>query len=117
MNDAKVHLSAEEFELVKNAEWILTKNGIIQKVYDLFGLVAERMKKRLELKASFLGMLQSERRCICHSILILVGTLFQHYLAFERKLSKNIYRKISRQQGITGFQWISLIRFNRRMVA
>ena len=39
MNDAKVHLSAEEFELVKNAEWILTKNGIIQKVYDLFVLL------------------------------------------------------------------------------
>lgn len=36
MNQAKIRLSSSEMELVKNADWILTKNGIIQKVKDLF---------------------------------------------------------------------------------
>lgn len=40
MSDAKVTLSPKELELVNNADWILTKNLIIQKVYDLFGQVA-----------------------------------------------------------------------------
>ncbi|HEX7902241.1 MAG TPA: hypothetical protein VF487_00080 [Chitinophagaceae bacterium] len=31
MNSAKIRLSAKEMELVTNADWILTKNGIIQK--------------------------------------------------------------------------------------
>ena len=34
---ANVKLSKDELELVTNAELILTKNRIIQKVYDLFG--------------------------------------------------------------------------------
>lgn len=37
MNQAKIRLSSTEMELVKNADWILTKNRIIQKVKDLFG--------------------------------------------------------------------------------
>ncbi len=37
MNQAKIRLSSSEMELVKNADWILTKNRIIQKVKDLFG--------------------------------------------------------------------------------
>ena len=40
MSEAKVTLSPKELELVNNADWILTKNLIIQKVYDLFGQVA-----------------------------------------------------------------------------
>lgn len=32
MNQAKIRLSVKEMELVKNADWILTKNGILQKV-------------------------------------------------------------------------------------
>jgi hypothetical protein len=40
MSEAKVTLSPKEHELVINADWILTKNLIIQKVYDLFGQVA-----------------------------------------------------------------------------
>ena len=40
MSEAKVTLSPKELELVINADWILTKNLIIQKVYDLFGQVA-----------------------------------------------------------------------------
>ncbi|MEO8174354.1 MAG: hypothetical protein ABI581_14765 [Sediminibacterium sp.] len=37
MSPAKVMLSPKELELVNDADWILTKNGIIAKVYDLFG--------------------------------------------------------------------------------
>lgn len=40
MGAAKITLSPKELELVNNADWILTKNLIIEKVYELFGLVA-----------------------------------------------------------------------------
>lgn len=40
MSTTKVTLSPKELELVNNADWILTKNLIIQKVYDLFSEVA-----------------------------------------------------------------------------
>src|SRR6266511_3807431 len=46
MNPAKIRLSAKEMELVTNADWILTKNGIIQKVKQLLSdllLVQEDM--------------------------------------------------------------------------
>src|ERR1700737_3694132 len=33
MNKAKIGLSPEELELVTNAEWILTKNAIMQKAW------------------------------------------------------------------------------------
>jgi hypothetical protein len=48
MNEAKIQLSPEELILVKNAEWILTKNAIIRKVYDLFGVMAVSMKIELQ---------------------------------------------------------------------
>jgi hypothetical protein len=35
MNPAKIRLSKKEMELLTNADWILTKNGIIQKVKQL----------------------------------------------------------------------------------
>lgn len=38
---AKVSLSPFELKLVSDSEWILTKNGIIQKVYHLFGNLSE----------------------------------------------------------------------------
>lgn len=41
MNFAKVQLSEEELALVQNAEWLLTKNRIIAKVYEMFGALAE----------------------------------------------------------------------------
>jgi hypothetical protein len=44
MNRAKIQLSPDELLLVQNAQWILTKNTIIQKVYTLFGSLAEEMK-------------------------------------------------------------------------
>src|SRR5580698_1124604 len=47
MNSAKIHLSADELLLVQNGEWILTKNTIIQKAYNLFGLLAENLKSSI----------------------------------------------------------------------
>jgi hypothetical protein len=44
MNAAKIQLSPDELLLVQNGQWILTKNAIIQKVYHLFGSLAEEMK-------------------------------------------------------------------------
>lgn len=40
MSAAKVTLSPKELELVNNADWILTKNHIIQKVNELFSSLA-----------------------------------------------------------------------------
>ncbi len=48
MNGAKIQLSKEELQLVQNAEWVLTKNKIIQKVYVLFGNLSEEMKNQLQ---------------------------------------------------------------------
>lgn len=42
MNAAKIQLSAEELSLVQNAGWLLTKNTIIEKVFALFGDVANQ---------------------------------------------------------------------------
>src|SRR5687768_17202202 len=48
MTFAKIHLSQEELELVQNAEWLLTKNRIIRKVCDMFGLLSEDIKMMSE---------------------------------------------------------------------
>ena len=37
MNTAKIRLSPKEMELVRNADWILTKNHIIQKAKTVTG--------------------------------------------------------------------------------
>lgn len=42
--EAKIQLSPAEMELVQNADWLLTKNTIIDKVYVLLGDVAERVQ-------------------------------------------------------------------------
>jgi hypothetical protein len=44
MSGTKIHLSQEELSLVQNAEWLLTKNTIIDKVYELFGAVAHDVR-------------------------------------------------------------------------
>jgi hypothetical protein len=44
MNAAKIQLSAEELLLVQNAEWLLTKNSIIEKVVVLFGELSQQMQ-------------------------------------------------------------------------
>jgi hypothetical protein len=53
MNAAKIRLSADESELVQNAEWILTKNAILQKVKllleDLQGSFLQEIKKNTHL--------------------------------------------------------------------
>ncbi len=43
----KINLSAKELELVCNKEWILTKQIIIEKVYQLFGELATEMQQCL----------------------------------------------------------------------
>lgn len=45
MTSSKVTLSPEEWALVSNPGIILTKNAVIEKVYSLFGLVAEQYAK------------------------------------------------------------------------
>ena len=49
MNAAKIQLSQEELQLVQNADWFLTKNKIIEKVYFLFGNLSEEMKRQIQL--------------------------------------------------------------------
>jgi hypothetical protein len=44
MNAAKIRLSATEMELVKNADWILTKNSILQKTNQLLGELLRRQQ-------------------------------------------------------------------------
>ncbi len=48
MSPAKVMLSTKELELVTDAGWILTKNQIIDKVYQLFGILDARYTILLE---------------------------------------------------------------------
>jgi len=43
MDAAKITLSEEEMQLVENAEWILTKNGILKKAFTLLGSVQEQI--------------------------------------------------------------------------
>jgi hypothetical protein len=49
MSAAKVTLSSEELQLVADAGLILTKNRIIGKVYDLFGILSEEYKSAMQL--------------------------------------------------------------------
>lgn len=48
MNAAKIRLSEKEKELVINADWILTKNDILQKVNSLLGEVHTRQFELLQ---------------------------------------------------------------------
>ena len=50
VNATKIQLSAKELELINNAEIILTKNSIISKVYDLFGLLADEFRSTVSVK-------------------------------------------------------------------
>jgi len=45
MNSAKIHLSPDELQLVQNAQLLLTKNSIIEKVYALFGELASELQR------------------------------------------------------------------------
>lgn len=54
MSPAKIQLSAEELQLVQNAQWLLTKNIIIEKVYTLFGELAAEHRKWIQNQPAFL---------------------------------------------------------------
>jgi len=54
MRNTNVELSKNELELVTNSEFILTKNRIIEKVYNLFGSLSEVYKERLNIYAGLL---------------------------------------------------------------
>ena len=55
MNDiSKLNLSDEELQLVNNSDWILTKRIIIDKVYRLFGNLAETIKTTVEEESNWL---------------------------------------------------------------
>lgn len=57
MNDiSKLTLSDEEQELVNNSGWILTKRKIIDKVYLLFGQLAENQKIIVEKEKDWLPL-------------------------------------------------------------
>lgn len=51
MDKAKIRLSSTEMELVTNADWILTKNTIIEKTKLLFGQLQDDWTKSLESAA------------------------------------------------------------------
>ena len=50
MDLAKIQLSQEELSLVQNADWLLTKNRIIKKVYAMFGGLATDLQKSITTK-------------------------------------------------------------------
>lgn len=54
MNAAKIQLSAEELSLVQNADWLLTKNTIIEKVFALFGDIAHEVRGNFTATPDFL---------------------------------------------------------------
>jgi len=43
---AKIQLSPEEFELVNNTQWIVSKHIITKKVYDMLGEISEILKNQ-----------------------------------------------------------------------
>jgi hypothetical protein len=57
MDKAKIRLSPEEAELVVNADWILTKNGILQKANHLLGQLQADQQEFLQ---SYLTVLPPE---------------------------------------------------------
>lgn len=62
MNPAKIRLSATELELITNADWILTKNAILQKVKNILeALQAEQQdylaKEKINFPAEFIAPL------------------------------------------------------------
>ena len=51
MDRAKIQLSRDELDLVQNAEWLLTKNRIIGKVYEMFALLIDDINKLFQNNA------------------------------------------------------------------
>jgi hypothetical protein len=48
MEATKILLSADELDLVQDTHWLLTKNRIIEKAKDMFGLLAGRLQPLVE---------------------------------------------------------------------
>lgn len=48
MDESKIQLSEEEWQLVQNSAWILTKQAVIEKVYHLFGRLAHQSQAVLQ---------------------------------------------------------------------
>jgi hypothetical protein len=49
MEETKIQLSEDELLLMQNSNWILTKNGIIEKISQGFGQLAARMEEKLKV--------------------------------------------------------------------
>lgn len=49
MNQAKIRLSSTEMELIKNADWILTKNTAIEKIVLFFASIQQEQESVLQL--------------------------------------------------------------------
>lgn len=54
MSGAKIRLSSQELELLQNAEWILTKNRILDKAMQLLGQVQLQQQGHLQTRAHVL---------------------------------------------------------------
>lgn len=55
MNDSsKIQLSPFEQQLITNYEWLLTKNGILEKIKGLLGALQQRQQELLQSAGSFL---------------------------------------------------------------
>ena len=46
---AKIQFSAEELDLMRNSEWILTKNRIVEKIANGFGMLAENILSDIQV--------------------------------------------------------------------
>lgn len=53
-DEAKIHLSGLELELVNNTQWIFTKRIIIEKVYHILGELHDHYRKLIKEKKEFL---------------------------------------------------------------
>lgn len=49
MNQAKIRLSSTETELIKNADWILTKNAVMEKIVQFFASLQQEQRNVLML--------------------------------------------------------------------
>src|SRR5437868_9189391 len=47
MDEAKIRLSQKEMELITNADWILTKNHVLKKTWQLLEELQQRQQKMM----------------------------------------------------------------------
>jgi len=128
MNAAKIRLSAKEMELITNADWILTKNGILQKVNQMLGHLQQLQQLHLQsITANFpAAALQSSPkiskgdnylglpyqvldypRCFHQSDILAVRTLFWwgNFFSITLHLSGE-YKKIAETNVIAAFPFL-----------